>query len=353
MVMDIIAGSYDLLLEYLTNPWIRGYLGLSLIGFIFISAMAAVWLERKISADIQFRIGPCRVGPIGIFQLIADAIKLFTKEDIVPRKADSVMFRSAPIFLMVSVFLMLVAIPIGAVVINGVAYPLVVTDMDISILYVEAVSSISIIGVFMVAYSSNNKYALLGAFRNFARMVGYEIPLGISIIAVAITTGSLNIIEIVENQTIWNVILQPIGFFVFFVALMGDLGRLPFDQTEAEQEVVAGWLTEYCGMRFGLGFFAEYIHMILGSFLVVLLFLGGWNLPGLGLLTSIPVIGFIIPTLVFLGKSAIVLAFIILLRWAVPRFRIDQVVNLGWKRIIPLSIVNLIWAIALGLFLGA
>ena len=168
-----------------------------------------------------------------------------------------------------SVFLMLVALPVGAVFINGVEYTLAVTQMDISVLYIEAVSALSIFGIFMVAYGSNNKYSLLGAFRNFARMVGYEVPLGITVISVAAMTGSLNIVDISIAQGLhWNIFLQPLGCFVFFVSLMADMGRLPFDQNESEEELIAGWITEYCGMRFGLGFFAEYIHMgyvLLGS----------------------------------------------------------------------------------------
>ena len=333
-------------------PWIRGIIGLVLIGAIFLGAMGAVWLERKLSADIQFRYGPSRVGKFGLLQLVADAIKLFTKEDMRPYNADRLLFDNAPIFMMSSVFLMLVAIPVGAVFINGVEYPLVVTQMDISVLYIEAVSAITIFGIFMIAYGSNNKYSLLGAFRNFARMVGYEVPLGITVVSVAIMTGSLNIVEIANAQGfLWNIFLQPIGFVVFFIALMADMGRLPFDQNESEEELVAGWITEYTGMRFGLGFFAEYIHMILGSFLIALLFLGGWNVPAF--VSNNAVLGLIAPTGFFLLKTVLVLMAIIGMRWAVPRFRIDQVVDLSWKKLLPLAILNLVWAVGLGLYLGA
>ncbi len=332
-------------------PWIRGVVGLALVGVIFLGAMGAVWIERKLSADIQFRYGPMRVGKFGLLQLVADAIKLFTKEDLRPKNADRLLFDNAPIFLMSSVFLMLVAIPVGAVFIGGVEYPLAVTEMDISILYIEAMSSISIFGIFMMSYGSNNKYSLLGAFRNFARMVGYEVPLGITVISVAVMTGSLNIVEIAQGQgLVWNIFLQPIGFVVFFIALMADMGRLPFDQNESEEELVAGWITEYSGMRFGLGFFAEYIHMILGSFLVALLFLGGWNVPTF--VANNAVLGLIAPTGFLLLKTVLVLCTIVMLRWAVPRYRIDQVVDLSWKRLLPLSLLNLVWAVGLGLYLG-
>jgi NADH-quinone oxidoreductase subunit H len=334
--------------EILFNPLVRGIIGVCLMSAIFLGAMAAVWFERKLSADIQQRYGPMRTGPHGLLQLVADAIKLFTKEDIIPKNADRLLFVAAPIMMMGSVFLVLVAIPFGAIIINGNTYPIAATEMDISILYIEAVSAISIIGIFMVAYSSNNKYSLLGAFRNFARMIGYEVPLGISIVSVAIMAGSLNIVEIAQAQhPLWFIFKQPIGFIVFFIALMADMGRLPFDQNESEEELIAGWITEYTGMRFGLGFFAEYIHLILGSMLVVLLFLGGWNLPAV--LTSNNVLGIILPTVFFLLKVVLVMLFIIMLRWAVPRFRIDQVVDISWKKLLPLALLNLGWVIALGL----
>ncbi|WP_406656685.1 F420H2 dehydrogenase subunit FpoH [Methanolobus sp. ZRKC2] len=334
--------------EILFNPLVRAIIGLCLMGVVFTGACVVIWFERKLSADIQQRYGPMRVGPHGLLQLVADAIKLFTKEDIIPKNADKLLFVSAPIVLLASVFLMLVAIPFGAVIIDGVSYPIVATEMDISILYIEAMSAISIIGIFMVAYSANNKYSVLGAFRNFARMIGYEVPLGICIVSVAVMAGSLNIVEIAEAQSpLWFIIKQPLGFIVFFIALMADMGRLPFDQNESEEELIAGWMTEYTSMRFGYCFFAEYIHLILGSMLLTLLFLGGWNLPAA--LTANPVLGLILPTAFFLLKVALVILGIIMVRWAVPRFRIDQVVDLSWKRLLPLSLLNLGWVIGLGL----
>ncbi len=340
IMMDIEAIIY--------NPLLRAIFGLCIMGAVFGGACVVVWFERKLSADIQQRYGPMRVGPHGLLQLVADAIKLFTKEDIIPKNADRLLFVSAPILLMGSVFLMLVALPFGAIIIDGQSYVIAATEMDISILYIEAMSAISIIGIFMVAYSANNKYSVLGAFRNFARMIGYEVPLGICIVSVAIMAGSLNIVEIAEAQSpLWFIIMQPLGAFVFFIALMADMGRLPFDQNESEEELIAGWMTEYTSMRFGYCFFAEYIHLILGSMLVVLLFLGGWNLPAF--LTDITILGIILPTAFFLLKVALVILGIIMIRWAVPRYRIDQVVDLSWKRLLPLSLLNLGWVIGLGL----
>jgi NADH:ubiquinone oxidoreductase subunit H len=334
--------------EIILNPLLRAIIGLCLMGAVFGGACVVIWFERKLSADIQQRYGPMRVGPHGLLQLVADAIKLFTKEDIIPRNADKLLFVSAPILLLGSVFLMLVAIPFGAIIINGESYVIAATNMDISVLYIEAMSAISVIGIFMVAYSANNKYSVLGAFRNFARMIGYEVPLGITIVAVAIMAGSLNIVEIAEAQSpLWFAIMQPIGFAVFFIAIMADMGRLPFDQNESEEELIAGVITEYTSMRFGYVFFAEYIHLILGSMLVALLFLGGWNLPAA--LTSNTILGIILPTAFFLGKVVFVILTIIMVRWAVPRYRIDQVVDLSWKTLLPLALLNLGWVIALGL----
>jgi NADH-quinone oxidoreductase subunit H len=243
---------------------------------------------------------------------------------------------------------MLVALPFGAVIVNGQSYVIAATEMDISVLYIEAVSAISIIGIFMVAYSANNKFSTLGAFRNFARMIGYEVPLGICVVSVAIMAGSLDVVKIAEAQSpLWFIIMQPLGFVVFFIALMADMGRHPFDQNESEEELIAGFLTEYTSMRFGYVFFAEYIHLILGSMLVVLLFLGGWNLPAS--LTNITVLGVILPTAYYLLKVALVMLGIIMIRWSLPRFRIDQVVDLSWKKLLPLSLLNLGWVIILGL----
>ena len=334
--------------DILINPLLRAVIGLCLMGAVFGGACVVIWFERKLSGDIQQRYGPMRVGPHGLLQLVADAIKLFTKEDIIPRNADRLLFVSAPILLLGSVFLMLVAIPFGAIIINGESYVIAATNMDVSILYIEAMSAISVIGIFMVAYSANNKYSVLGAFRNFARMIGYEVPLGITIVAVAIMAGSLNIVEIAEAQSpLWFAIKQPIGFVVFFIAIMADMGRLPFDQNESEEELIAGVITEYTSMRFGYVFFAEYIHLILGSMLVTLLFLGGWNLPAA--LTANTLLGIILPTAFFLGKVVFVILTIIMVRWAVPRYRIDQVVDLGWKTLLPLALLNLGWVIGLGL----
>lgn len=317
-----------------------------LASVINVAAMLLVWLERKVMGDLQARYGPNRVGGRwGVLQLGADAVKLFTKEDIIPRGADKSVYVWAPIIAVATTMLIAGALPFGAVIINGEVIPLVVANMDISALYVEAVLSLMAIGAFMAGYSSNNKYSMLGAFRGVARMIAYEVPMGVCVISVAVMAHSLNLVEIVNaQQGIWFAVAQPLGFVIFAICLIVDLGRMPFDQTEAEEEIIAGYNTEYSGIRFGLLYFQEYIVMLLGSILLVLLFLGGWNGP------VIPVITFISPMVWFFMKLLIVLVALIWIRVSLPRFRIDQVTDLGWKVLLPLSLVNFVWAVAVGLY---
>ncbi|HII07675.1 MAG TPA: NADH-quinone oxidoreductase subunit NuoH [Methanotrichaceae archaeon] len=326
--------------------FIIGLVGAAILASVInVGAMAVVWLERKVMGDLQARYGPNRVGGRwGILQLGADAIKLFTKEDIIPRGADKPVYVWAPIVASATTMLVAGAIPFGAVIIDGKEIPLVVANMDISALYVEAVLSLMAISAFMAGWSSNNKYSMLGAFRGVARMISYEVPMGVCVISVAIMAHSLNLVEIVQAQSIWFAVAQPLGFIIFTIALITDLGRMPFDQTEAEEEIIAGYNTEYSGIRFGLLYFQEYNSMLLGAILLVLLYLGGWNGP------VIPVISFISPMIWFFMKLLIVLVALIWIRVSLLRFRIDQVTDLGWKVMLPLSMVNLAWAVAVGLY---
>jgi NADH:ubiquinone oxidoreductase subunit H len=335
------------------STWIRAVLGGFVIGGVFGGALVMVYLERKFLGDIQSRIGPNRVGGrYGILQLIADAIKLFTKEDIIPTNADKWLFIGAPIVALTSGFLMVAVIPFDYLIINGSIYAVNVTRMDISILYLEAVSALSVFAIFMAGWGSGSKYSLLGGFRNVAKMIGYEVPLGITVISVAIMSHSLDIVQIVEaqsnlfwdNSNLWYILVHPLAFFVFGICLVADVGRIPFDQTESEEEIIAGWATEYSGMRWGLAFFAEYLHAVVGAFIIALVFLGGWNgLPLVGNL-YIPGIFWVII------KTILVIMVFIWTRGALPRYRIDQVVNLGWKFLLPLSLLSLVWATLIGLF---
>lgn len=330
---------------------ILGIVGaLILSAVINVAAMAVVWLERKVLGDVGARFGPSRVGGRwGILQLGADAIKLFTKEDSIPSGADRQVYVWAPIVASMAIMLVAAAIPFGALYIEGQEYPLVVANMDISAFYVEAALSLLAIGAFMAGYSSNNKYSMLGAFRGIARMISYEVPMGVCVIAVAIMAQSLNLVEIVQSQALWYAFAQPLGFVVFVIAIITDLGRIPFDQSEAEEEIIAGYMTEYGGIRWGLLYFQEYNTMLLGSILLVLLFLGGWSGP----IIPLPLLSIVTPLIWFVMKVMIVLVFLIWVRGSLMRFRIDQVTDLGWKWMLPLSLVNLAWAVLVGPYLLA
>jgi NADH:ubiquinone oxidoreductase subunit H len=351
-IIDMILGG--LVWIFATNDfaaWVRGILGLGVVGGVFFGAIIMVWLERKFLGDIQQRVGPNRVGGrYGLLQLVADAIKLFFKEDSMAANVDKPLFVGAPIIALTSAFLMAVVIPFGFVTINGADYALSVTRMDISILYLEAASSLAVIGLFMAGWGSNNKYSMLGGFRNIAKMLGYEVPLGLGVIAIAVMAGSLDLVEIVNDQkNVWYIFAQPLGFIVFSIALVADLGRIPFDQTEAEEELIAGWATEYSGMRWGLAFFAEYLHAVIGAFVIALVFLGGWNgLPVLGL-WGLPGTLFIPGFFWVIIKAWLVIMTLIWVRGALPRLRIDQVTDLGWKVLLPLALLNLVWATIIGL----
>lgn len=325
---------------------IIGLIGAAIIaGVVNVGAMLLIWGERKVLGDFAARFGPNRVGGRwGILQLGADAIKLFTKEDVVPGGADRGVYVWAPIVASIATMLVAAAIPFGALHINGKDYPLVVANMDISALYVEAALSLMSIAVFMAGYSSNNKYSMLGAFRGIARMIAYEVPMGICVISVAIMAHSLNLVEIVQSQTLWYAFVQPLGFLIFLIALITDLGRIPFDQSEAEEEIISGYNTEYSGIRWGLLYFQEYNNALLGSILLSVLFLGGWHGP----IIPIPVLDIISPLIWMFMKIVIVLWFFIWVRSSLFRLRIDQVTDLGWKWMLPLSLVNLGWAVLIG-----
>lgn len=325
---------------------IIGIIGAALIAAVVnVGAMLVIWGERKVLGDFAARYGPNRVGGRwGILQLGADAIKLFTKEDSIPSGADRGVFVWAPIVASMATMLVAAAVPFGALHIEGKDYPLVVANMDISAFYVEAALSIMAIGAFMAGYSSNNKYSLLGAFRGVARMISYEVPMGVCVIAVAVMAHSLNLVEIVQNQTLWYAFAQPIGFVIFVVALVTDLGRIPFDQSEAEEEIISGYNTEYGGIRWGLLYFQEYNNMVLGSILLALMFLGGWHGP----IIPIPLLDIVSPLIWLFMKVVIVMWALIWVRSSLFRLRIDQVTDLGWKWMLPLSLLNLGWAIIIG-----
>jgi len=304
-----------------------------------------VLLERRVAAAIQNRIGPNRVGWQGLLQPLADVIKLVMKEDIVPKNADRFIHDLAPV-ISISIALATVAIiPFGNhIVLFGHDIKLQIANVNIGILYILALTSLGVYGITLSGWSSNSKYSLLGGMRSSAQMISYELAMGLSIIGVVMLAGSLQLDKIVEAQAgwKWNVLLQPIGFITFVVSAFAETNRLPFDLPEAEPELVGGYHTEYSGLKFGLFFLAEYANMVTSSALITTLYLGGWQLPfvhHLGLsdnwVALLQIGGFCL-------KVGLLVLFFIIIRWTVPRFRYDQLMNLGWKVMLPLAIANLV-----------
>ncbi len=296
--------------------------------------LVLVLAERKVSARFQNRTGPMRVGPWGTLQTLADGVKLLFKEDYIPPQGDKFLFRLAPYVMFACSFAVFAAIPFGQ--------NILVSDFNIGIFYIMAISSVVVMGVIMAGWSSNSKWSLLGALRSAAQIVSYEIPLGLSILTVVMLVESLSMSEIVASQSngvfSWLIFRTPftfIAFFIFFISAIAEVNRTPFDLAEAESEIVAGFHTEYSGMRFALFFIAEYANMFAVSAIAVTLFLGGWEgaLPGYDILGGFP--GFVIKTLA--------LVFLMMwLRWTLPRLRVDQLMNLCWKYFIPIAFFNIL-----------
>jgi len=319
---------------------------------VFVAMLLTVayltWLERKVLGHMQIRYGPLRVGWHGLLQPIADGIKLFFKEDIVVDSANKVIYHLAPFIITVCAFASFAVIPFGGeLTLFGHTIPLRIADVNIGILYIFALSSLSVYGITLAGWSSNNKYALMGGLRSSAQMISYELSIGLSIIGVLMLTGSLSIVEIVKAQKEgWFIITQPIGFIVFLICGIAECNRTPFDLPEAESELVAGFHVEYSSMKFALFFMAEYAHMIVVSALVTTLFLGGWYLPFFNIesITPSTLIGQIIVSLlpigVFGAKVFFFLFFFIWLRATYPRLRYDQLMQFGWKVLFPLALFN-------------
>ena len=315
-----------------------------------IGVLVTVWLERKISAAAQQRIGPEYAGALGILQPMADGLKLLVKEDIIPARADSVLFTVGPILVLVPVILSWLIVPFGQ--------NLLISNVGIGIFLWIALSSIQPIGLLMSGYSSNNKYSLLGGLRAAAQSISYEIPLALAVLAIVMMSNSLSTVDIVEQQNTagllsWNIWRQPVGFIIFWICALAECERLPFDLPEAEEELVAGYQTEYAGMKFALFYLAGYINLILSALLVSVLYLGGWGFPisidWLSTLTGISITNPLVQIfaaslgIVMTVLKAYLLVFLaILLRWTTPRVRIDQLLDLGWKFLLPISLVNLL-----------
>ena len=309
----------------LDNYWIHfAVFSVGILAFVIIMVMGFIYFERRSIGRFQVRQGPNRTGPMGMLQPVADAIKVLIKEDIIPARGDKIIFWLAPLVTFVPVLMIFAVVPFQS------GAPALLADLNIGILYVVAVSSIVSVGVFMAGWSSNNKYSLLGAMRDVAQLVSYEIPLALSIMGVVLLTGSLSLTDIVEAQTIPFVFLQPLGFFIFFIAALAEVNRTPFDLLEADSEIVAGFNIEYSGMKFALFYLAEYCETVVLSAIAVTLFFGGWKGPVLP------------PFLWFVIKIFVVFFVIIWIRSTIPRFRIDQVMGFAWKFLLPLALINLV-----------
>lgn len=319
---------------------------LIVVHVLLIGVMAMILAERKVSGWIQDRHGPNRVGPWGILQPIADGIKFFLKEDLIPDHVDKPIYVLAPAILLVPALIICAVVPFGSsITVAGYEIPLQIADINIGILYVLAITSLGVYGVVLGAWASNNKYSLLGGLRSSAQMISYELTLGLAIIGVLMLSGSLSLREIAIAQGAniwnWNFLIHLPAFLAFTTAAFAETNRLPFDLAEAEQELVAGYHTEYSSMKFAMYFMAEYMNMIVGSAVAVTLFLGGWHLFGLENLGG-PFWSGVISVAIFSAKTALFLFVFIWVRWTLPRFRYDQLMNLGWKFLLPIALTSIV-----------
>nr|YP_010512444.1 NADH dehydrogenase subunit 1 [Holocalyx balansae]UXL83768.1 NADH dehydrogenase subunit 1 [Holocalyx balansae] len=328
---------------------------LTLVLGITISVLAIVWLEREISAGIQQRIGPEYAGPLGVLQALADGTKLLFKENLIPSRGDIRLFSIGPSISVISILLSYSVIPFG--------YNFVLSDLNIGVFLWIAISSIAPIGLLMSGYGSNNKYSFLGGLRAAAQSISYEIPLTLCVLSISLLSNSLSTVDIVDAQSKygfwgWNLWRQPIGFIVFLISSLAECERLPFDLPEAEEELVAGYQTEYSGIKFGLFYIASYLNLLISSLFVTVLYLGGSNI-------SIPyifvseffeinkaygVFGTTIGIFITLAKTYLFLFVSITTRWTLPRLRMDQLLNLGWKFLLPISLGNLLLTTSSQLF---
>jgi NADH-quinone oxidoreductase subunit H len=326
-------------------------LAASVFGITLFIAAYSTYAERKVAAFLQDRIGPDRAGPFGILQPLADGLKFIMKEEFIPVVSNKFLFILGPCIAMMTALMAGVVIPWGSsLIINGTTYSLQIADINIGILYVFAVVSIGVYGIMIGGWASNNKFSLLGAIRASAQMISYEIAMGLSIIALLLMTGTPNLAEISNQQAggatmgdwnFYNVVYQPLGFLIFIICAFAECNRTPFDLPECETELVGGYHTEYSSMKLGFYLFAEYINMFISSAVISTLYFGGYNFPfmnNLGLEhNTVTILG----SVFLFAKISFFIFFFMWIRWTIPRFRYDQLMHLGWKILIPLSIVNL------------
>ena len=310
-----------------------------------LTVLIMIYAERRVSAFIQGRLGPNRVGPQGIFQPLADGIKFLMKEDIIPAGVDKPIFILAPAILLIPALMTFAVIPFGSdITLFGRQIPLQVADVNVGILYILALTSIGVYGIVLAGWSSNSKYSLLGGLRSSAQLISYELAMGLAVVSIILLSGSLKLNDIVGDQQghflSWNIFKQPLAFLIFLVAVYAETNRLPFDLSEAEQELVGGYHTEYSSMKFAMFFMAEYANMITAAALTVTLFFGGWDVPFVNEAT-LGMWGAMLSVTSFILKMGFFLFLFIWVRWTFPRFRYDQLMKLGWKVMLPLALFNI------------
>jgi NADH-quinone oxidoreductase subunit H len=306
-------------------------------------AAYSTWAERKVAAFMQDRLGPNRAGPFGILQPIADGVKMFFKEEFIPGTSNRILFILGPGIAMATALMTSAVIPWGPeVTVGGVTAPLQVADVNVGILYVMGVVSLGVYGIMLGGWASNNKYALMGAVRASSQMISYELAMGMSVIAVVMTTNSLSIRDIVNDQhgMAWNVFVQPLGFFIFIICAFAECNRTPFDLPESETELVGGYHTEYSSMKLGFYLFSEYVNMFVSSAIIAAMFFGGYNFPFMDRLPD--AFAAWLGVAVFMAKIVFFIFFFMWIRWTIPRFRYDQLMRLGWQILLPLAILNVL-----------
>lgn len=322
------------------------------LGAILGACSYLIYVERKLAAFMQDRIGPNRVGPFGLLQPIADGLKFLLKEDVIPAHVNKVLYILAPAIAVMTTLLAFSVVPFGPTSPNPEEFQFVIAPhIDIGIVFIFAIGSLAVYAVILGGWSSNNKYSFLGALRSSAQVISYEIPLGMSVIGVVIMASSLNLETIIQEQASvpgimglfqWNIWTQPLAALIFLTAALAEANRLPFDLPECEQELVGGYHTEYSAMKFAMFFLAEYTHVITVSFLTAILFMGGWHFPLIAEADSHSTFSWLMKFGVLYFKFLLVVIVIMLIRWTIPRFRFDQLMGLTWKVLIPLTLANLV-----------
>ena len=310
-----------------------------------LTVLMMIYAERRVSAFMQGRLGPNRVGPQGLLQPIADGIKFLMKEDIIPDGVNKPIYLLAPVIMLIPALMTFAVIPFGSdITLFGRQIPLQVADVNVGILYVLALTSIGVYGIVLAGWSSNSKYSLLGGLRSAAQLISYELAMGLAVVSIILLSGSLKLNDIVADQQgylfSWNVFKQPLAFIIFLIAVYAETNRLPFDLSEAEQELVGGYHTEYSSIKFSMFFMAEYANMITAAALTVTLFFGGWDVPLINE-TSLGIWGTVLSVLSFILKMGFFLFLFIWVRWTFPRFRYDQLMKIGWKVMLPIALLNI------------